>query len=84
MDLLIKLNNMSVPTRKEFLEQNNYPDSLSGGTLLCALREFAELHVTQALKEASENVDTEILCQHGYGIVDKESILNVYPLDLIK
>lgn len=49
-----------------------------------AMIAFAKLHVEAALKEASEDVDTEILCQHGYGMVDKNSILNAYPLENIK
>lgn len=46
--------------------------------------EFAKLHVEEALKQFLENAETEILCQHGYGIFDEDSILNAYPLILIK
>ena len=41
-------------------------------------------HVTEALKQASEDVEVITLCQHGYGTVDKESILTAYPLENIK
>jgi hypothetical protein len=41
---------------------------------------FAKIHVTEALKEASENAESYVIV----GLtseVDKESILNAYPLD---
>jgi hypothetical protein len=41
---------------------------------------FAKIHVTEALKEASENAESYVIG----GLtseVDKESILNAYPLD---
>jgi hypothetical protein len=48
--------------------------------------EFAKLHVEQALKAAAENV--ELYEGMHYGTisyeVDEQSILNAYPLDLIK
>jgi hypothetical protein len=51
--------------------------------------EFAKLHVEAALKEASEKAKTIYIepdgCATGdYYDVDKESILNSYPLDKIK
>jgi hypothetical protein len=45
---------------------------------------FAKLHVEAALKEASEKADTQTIhCTH-IQVVDKNSILNSYPLDKIK
>jgi hypothetical protein len=61
-----------------------------------AMVDFAKIHVKQALKEASEKVimydandiDDPELDESGmayeYYIVDKESILNAYPLNKIK
>lgn len=46
--------------------------------------EFAKLHVEAALKEASENAETKYVkyTENDY-TVDKESILNAYPLTKI-
>jgi hypothetical protein len=57
-----------------------------------AMVEFAKLHVTEALKAANEKVQTkEAWWQDNgsddgfhYTIVDSDSILSAYPLDLIK
>lgn len=49
-----------------------------------AMRRFAKLHVEEAKKQFLENAETKILCQHGYGIFDEDSILNAYPLTNIK
>lgn len=50
--------------------------------------EFAKLHVKQALKQASESADVifdDGQCETNQAYsVDKDSILNSYPLDLIK
>jgi len=44
--------------------------------------EFTKLHVTEALKQASENV---IIEGHPFEYeLDKNSILNAYPLENIK
>lgn len=48
-----------------------------------AMIEFAKMHVEAALKEASENAESYVIG----GLtseVDKESILNAYPLTNIK
>jgi hypothetical protein len=50
-----------------------------------AMIEFAKLHVEAALKAASENADTlkgEVYASKG--AINKDSILNSYPLDNIK
>lgn len=47
--------------------------------------EFAKMHVTEALKQASESADVFYGdCGESYNTVDKQSILNAYPLDQIK
>ena len=56
--------------------------------------EFAKMHVEQALKEASENAETDFTYEGNGGefedqpiynhFVKKDSILNSYPLDNIK
>lgn len=51
--------------------------------------EFAKLHVEAALKAASEKVSLtdfayEFLQEGAYDAIDKETILNAYPLDNIK
>ena len=48
------------------------------------LREFAKIKVTEALKTASEQARTMTNNESTSIIVDKDSILNAYPLDLIK
>jgi hypothetical protein len=45
--------------------------------------EFAKLHVQSALESASENVETNYYYVENDPI-NKESIINSYPLDLIK
>ena len=50
-----------------------------------AMIEFAKLHVEAALKEASEKARLKELEIHlSDGSVDKDSILNSYPLENIK
>jgi hypothetical protein len=48
--------------------------------------ELTKIHVQAALKEASENADTceEPVMRGHEVVVDKDSILNAYPLNLIK
>jgi hypothetical protein len=45
--------------------------------------EFAKLHVEKALKNASEDVELETYGNFGNS-VNKDSILNSYPLENIK
>lgn len=54
-----------------------------------AMIEFAKLHVEAALKEASEKVSLtdfawEFLQEGAYDAIDKDTILNAYPLNNIK
>ena len=70
-----------IPTAEEFIDQN-YNQSLQVQDFMI---EFAKLHVETALKAASENVDTlkgEVYASKG--CINKESILNAYPLNNIK
>lgn len=68
-----------IPTAKELfnkmLEEND--ECMSTETMI----EFAKMHVEEALKQASEQVyvsDT-VFCE-----IDRDSILNAYPLENIK
>lgn len=69
-----------IPTSEEF-EENNCEKFNSYSQLMI---EFARLHVEAALKEANENV--EVICDSSgiFQSIDKNSILNAYPIDLIK
>ena len=69
---------------EKFLEKNNLPETLSGGTLKWAMIEFAKMHVEAALKAASENADTKDVPYTDDIEVDKDSILYSYPLANIK
>jgi len=54
------MNMSRIPTAKEFLEQENLPETLSGGTLVFAMNEFAKLHVKAALEAATANRESNI------------------------
>jgi len=84
-----------IPSAEEFLEKENLPDSLSGGTLKYAMIEFAKMHVEAALEAAAENVGMKKECgckteSECYAVIccdtviDKESILDAYPENLIQ
>ena len=80
MDLLKNLDNMI--TAEEFYKQTtgcviNHIDIKN------AMIEFAKLHVTEALKEASEKAEIEDL-SYDDRIVNVKSILNAYSLENIK
>jgi hypothetical protein len=89
---------MSIPTAEEFLQNykndsDHYADQdYSEGRLIKALQEFAKMHVTAALKEASEKatvtpIDHEEISEGSFRPiwgVDDDSILNSYPLENIK
>jgi hypothetical protein len=83
----------NMPTGEEFLKRENLPtDILSGDDINYAMIEFAKIHVKEALKQASQNVKTkeEWWQDNGnpngfsYTAVDRDSILNAYPLTNIK
>jgi hypothetical protein len=70
---------------KYFLEEN--PSSTFDECMI----EFAKYHVEQALKAASENATQQrIIGGYGYPnksnkiVINKNSILNAYPLENIK
>ena len=75
-----------LPTAKEFFNQW---DEVSGDTFEWELmmKEFAKLHVKAALEAASEKAHTIHIDCGILGVieeVDKDSILNAYPLTNIK
>jgi uncharacterized protein with PIN domain len=89
----------AIPTVKEFFKKYSDNTSLTEGYYAYlvekesfeeAMIEFAKLHVEAALKEASENakccngaiVDLDHTIIEAY--VEKDSILNAYPLKNIK
>ena len=66
-----------IPTAEEFCNDMRYVTYSLDEKLIT----FAKMHVEEALKEASEQVyvsDT-VFCE-----IDRDSILNAYPLNLIK
>ena len=82
-------------TAEDFLVKKNYPLSYEFGGLGMyyvreAMIEFAKMHVQEALKQASEEAEVEHELSNpydpnsGYEIVNKDSILNAYPLENIK
>ena len=78
----------NLPTAYQFL--TNFTDEPDDDTIYKAMIEFAKLHVEAALKEASEKAKLtsevcEVLQEHWFEeYIDKNSILNSYPLDNIK
>jgi hypothetical protein len=89
---------MSIPTAEEFLknyknDSDHYADQdYSEDRLVKALQEFTKLHLEKCKKEISEKVKlkgwlADFACEfqesNSDGI-DKDSILNAYPLENIK
>ena len=78
----------NIPTAKEFLKFKDAPNT--GKFWEDILIEFAKLHVEQALKEASEEAESEegAIIDLGFekisASVNKKSILNSYPLENIE
>ena len=78
-----------IPTAEEFLNQKPFINGMTRLDQITAMIEFTKLHVEQALREASEKAKTEYIepdgCATGdYYDVNKDSILNSYPLTNIK
>jgi len=83
-----------IPTAEEIMQKHLDPHdclrlSKCYEMTLEAMIEFAKMHVEAALKEASEKAKTIYIepdgCATGdYYDVDKDSILNSYPLENIK
>lgn len=68
----------TTPTAEEFYDKSKHD------SILDIMVEFAKLHVEQALKEASNEALTKNVKFSNDVEVDKDSILNAYPLDNIK
>ena len=66
------------------LEEGNYGYLLNESDFTNATKELIEYHVQAALLQASEDAKTKVNNESTSIIVDKDSILNSYPLDLIK
>jgi hypothetical protein len=87
MDLLKKLDNMI--TAEELLNKK-FPEfeDLDNGNIWDNIEEvmieFAKLHVKAALKEASENAEIDMIKYTDDYEINKKSILNAYPLEIIK
>ena len=86
-------------TAEEFLknfneEENNIDKLYYDSYVKKAMIKFAKMHVQEALKQASEKADAdftylgddlkEIGAEYIEVYIIKDSILNAYPLDLIK
>ena len=76
---------------KNFNEEENNIDKLYYDSYVKkAMIEFAKMHVQEALRLASVEAEVEHELSNPYDpnseyqIVNKDSILNAYPLDLIK
>lgn len=84
----VESNNL--PTAEEFFTSvvGENPDEFNGYIKECMIR-FAQIHVEAALKEVSKKaVLTDEVCdvlqEHWFDeYIDKDSILNAYPLDKI-
>jgi hypothetical protein len=72
-----------LPTAEQFLNRDE-SGVFTEVDIVQAMIEFAKLHVKLALKAASENAQTE--CDEGgeLGFVNKETVLDAYPLTNIK
>ena len=83
MDLLKNLDNMI--TAEELLDNIEIWDGVfvHSKNAKQAMIEFAKLHVTEALKKASEKAEIEDL-SYDDRIVNVKSILNAYSLENIK
>jgi|LakMenEpi03Aug12_release.lakeMendotaPanAssembly.Ray.scaffolds.fasta_scaffold5422509_1 hypothetical protein len=71
----------NIPTAEEVYNDFHFNYKGDENSILEAMREFAKLHVEAALKVASENAEAKYNWRQE---IDKESILNAYPLDQIK
>ena len=71
-------------TAEELLQQEDcvLNDSYRTDFIVKQMKEFAKLHVEAALKKATE--DAKILQYANVAEINKDSIINAYPLNLIK
>jgi hypothetical protein len=78
-------------TAEDFLilkGDKNFRLSMSGEYISDIMIDFAKIHVTEALRQASEKAESIEGWNTGFSgsasSIDKDSILNAYPLDKIK
>ena len=71
-----------IPTAEEFVNQYDWENSTLD--IPSVLIEFAKLHVQAALEAASENAETKPVIFTNDEEIDRDSILNAYPLTNIK
>lgn len=72
-----------IPTAEEFLNNHKFHLVEHEEYISTVIIEFAKLHVEAALKQASENAES-IVIGGLISEVNKDSILNAYPLENIK
>ena len=75
-------NTNKIPTVEEFYKQTT-GCIMNHGDIKKAMIEFAKLHVEAALEEANRKVIVTYYYDEGIR-VNKDSILNAYPLENIK
>lgn len=80
-----------LPTAEEFLKQKPFIHGMTRLDQEVAMIEFAKLHCIEQARVISEKAELETLYYNpvnpsmgGHEIVNKDSILNAYSLDLIK
>lgn len=75
-----------IPTIEEYLTDCDcfqYPDSgLWSFVSKADIKEIIEMHVKQAIIQTLESVKLEAYCSDCF--IDKDSIINAYPLENIK
>ena len=77
------MNNNQIPTAEEFLNRDE-SGVFNKVDITQAMIEFAKLHVTAALQAASKNAQPTYDEGGILGFVDKETVLDAYPLTNIK
>lgn len=78
------LNN-ETPDAVKFLQK--FSDNPDDDTIYLAMVAFAKMHVEKALNSAADNGQTEEIHELNgdvYSIIDRNSIINSYPLNNIK
>jgi hypothetical protein len=70
-----------IPTAEEFLKSKGLGGYQQFDGML---QEFAKLHCIEQARVISDNVEVIVDSSDIFQAVDKYSILNAYPLDLIK
>jgi hypothetical protein len=76
----------NIPTAKEFFKElYGVNDRISTSNAVLLAKEFTKLHCEAQLKAILEKSDRwRDLSEGEYKRVDMKSIINAYPLDLIK